>query len=241
MAKKIRRRTQAERSEETRTKLLDAAFEVMRRRGYAGFRTAEVAKVAGVSRGAQLHHFPTKDSLVVAAVEHVFTRALAEARLRADRAARQEADVIDAIAADSSDFFFGDYFFVALDVMMGAAKDKRIRERIAAISRSNRVPVENAWHKVLVDAGLPHDLAEDALWLTVSIVRGLAIRTLWQKDKPRFDRLLRLWRNIFWSYVKTENLMPPRRQKIRLQVVSGDAALPAPADPARRGPGRSKA
>jgi AcrR family transcriptional regulator len=224
MAKKIKRRTQAERSEETRAKLLDAAFEVMRRRGYVGFRTAEVAKVAGVSRGAQLHHFPTKESLVVAAVEHVFARALAEARLRADRAASHHTDAIEAIAADSADFFFGDYFFVALDVMMAAAKDNRIREKIAAISRSNRVPVENAWQKVLVDAGLPPDIAEDALWLTVSIVRGLAIRTLWQKDKPRFDRLLRLWRDIFWTYAKTEGLIAAPPKKVRLQVVGGNPA-----------------
>lgn len=221
--KRIKRRTQAERSEEMRSRLLDAAFEVMRRRGYVGFRTAEVARVAGVSRGAQLHHFPTKESLVVAAVEHVFARALAEARLRADRAAVQAADPIDALAEDSSDFFFGDYFFVALDVMMAAAKDDRIREKISAISRSNRLPVEAAWHKVLVEAGLPPDIAEDALWLTVSIVRGLAIRTLWQTDKDRFARLLRLWRDIFWTYAKTKNIAPPRPKKIALKVVSSEA------------------
>jgi len=240
MAKKIKRRTQAERSEETRSKLLDAAFEVMRRRGYVGFRTAEVAKVAGVSRGAQLHHFPTKESLVVAAVEHVFARALAEARLRADRAALQHADPIDAIAADSYDFFFGDYFFVALDVMMAAAKDDRIRDRIAAISRNNRLPVETAWHEVLVEAGLPPDLAEDALWLTVSIVRGLSIRALWQKDKARFDRLLRLWREIFWSYVKAGNLARPAQKKPRLQIAADETKPAAPAR-MRRGTTRSKA
>jgi AcrR family transcriptional regulator len=239
MAKKIKRRTQAERSEETRSKLLDAAFDVMRRRGYVGFRTAEVAKVAGVSRGAQLHHFPTKESLVVAAVEHVFARALAEARLRADRAALQHADPIDAIAADSYDFFFGDHFFVALDVMMAAAKDDRIRDRIAAISRNNRLPVETAWHAVLVDAGLPPDLAEDVLWLTVSIVRGLSIRALWQKDKARFDRLLRLWREILWSYVKAENIARPAQQKPRLRVAAAGTEQAGPAR-MRRSTARSK-
>jgi AcrR family transcriptional regulator len=220
MVKKKKRRSQAERSEEMRTRLLDAAFEVMKRRGYVGFRTAEVARVAGVSRGAQLHHFPTKESLVVAAVEHVFARALAEARLRADRAAIQAADPIDAIAEDSADFFFGDYFFVALDVMMAAAKDDRIREKISAISRRNRLPVEAAWQDVLVEAGLPADLAEDALWLTVSIVRGLAIRTLWQTDKARFARLLTLWRDIFWTYVEAKSIVPRTGRKTRLKVVS---------------------
>src|SRR5260370_14916843 len=67
-----RHRTQAERSEETRTRILKAAANLIRKRGYARFRTAEAAKEAGLSRGAQLHHFPTKHSLVVATLEYVF-------------------------------------------------------------------------------------------------------------------------------------------------------------------------
>src|ERR1700729_2230886 len=78
-----RRRTQAERSEETRTRILKAAANLIRKRGYARFRTAEVAKEAGLSRGAQLHHFPTKDSLVVATLEFVFEQAQVLSRRRA--------------------------------------------------------------------------------------------------------------------------------------------------------------
>src|ERR1700710_2433366 len=78
-----RRRTQAERSEETRTRILKAAASLIRKRGYARFRTAEVAKEAGLSRGAQLHHFPTKDSLVVATLEYVFEQAQVLSRRRA--------------------------------------------------------------------------------------------------------------------------------------------------------------
>src|SRR5258708_25223393 len=75
-----RRRTQAERTEETRTRILKAASELIRRRGYARFRTADVAAEAGLSRGAQLHHFPTKDSLVVATLEYVFHQSQALSR-----------------------------------------------------------------------------------------------------------------------------------------------------------------
>lgn len=45
--------------------------------GYAGTTSAAVAARAGLSRGAQLHHFGTRDQLVVSAVEH-----LAQERLR---------------------------------------------------------------------------------------------------------------------------------------------------------------
>ena len=76
------RRTQAERSQETRARILEAAVELMRKRGYAQFRIADVARAAGVSRGAQLHHFATKEKLVFATLEHVFHKALATSRTK---------------------------------------------------------------------------------------------------------------------------------------------------------------
>ena len=66
------RRTQAERTARTRGLLLDATIASLVEVGYAGTSTIEVARRAGVSRGAQTHHFPTKSDLVVAAVEHLF-------------------------------------------------------------------------------------------------------------------------------------------------------------------------
>lgn len=64
--------TQAERSHETQNKLLDATIACLIQRGYSGTSTTAVCKAAGVSRGAQLHHFPTKASLLSAAIEHLF-------------------------------------------------------------------------------------------------------------------------------------------------------------------------
>ena len=62
------RRTQAERTAETTAKLLDATADCLVERGYAGTSTVEVCRRAGVSRGALVHHFPSKDDLVAAAV-----------------------------------------------------------------------------------------------------------------------------------------------------------------------------
>src|SRR5262245_41346093 len=74
------RRTQAERSATTRARLLDATLECLCDQGYARTTTPEIARRAGLSRGAQLHHFPTKAELVTAAVEHLFERRYQEFR-----------------------------------------------------------------------------------------------------------------------------------------------------------------
>ncbi|MFE3702109.1 TetR/AcrR family transcriptional regulator, partial [Nocardia tengchongensis] len=68
------RRTQEQRSTETRTRLLDATIECLVEYGYAGTTTPRVAERAGVTRGAQVHHFGSKSELVVAAISHLAQR-----------------------------------------------------------------------------------------------------------------------------------------------------------------------
>ncbi|WP_345353801.1 TetR/AcrR family transcriptional regulator [Actinoallomurus liliacearum] len=67
-------RTQEERRAETQTRLLDATVECLAELGWAGTSTTEVARRAGVSRGAQQHHYPTKMLLVGAALKHLLER-----------------------------------------------------------------------------------------------------------------------------------------------------------------------
>ncbi|WP_326600365.1 TetR/AcrR family transcriptional regulator [Streptomyces sp. NBC_01803] len=65
------RRTQDERRSRTRARLLDATMDCLADLGWAGTTTTEVARRAGVSRGAQQHHYPTRMALVAAALEHL--------------------------------------------------------------------------------------------------------------------------------------------------------------------------
>jgi AcrR family transcriptional regulator len=200
------RRTQAERSEDMRRRILDAAVDLLAQKGYAGFRTADVAEVAGVSRGAQTHHFPSKDDLVVAVVEHVFLRASEQGRTRARRVKSID-EAFKELLADSQEFFFSELFFIALDLAIQGRTKNGADNPLGAISAASRLPVEASWLAALIAAGVPANVAEDLLWLTISIVRGLAVRRLWQHDAPRFNRLFKLWREMVTTYL--EALAPP--------------------------------
>lgn len=68
------RRTQEQRTEAMRAKLIQAAIDCLYRLGYAETTTALVAATAGASRGAMLHHFPSKDDLFQAVVEYALQR-----------------------------------------------------------------------------------------------------------------------------------------------------------------------
>ncbi|MEV6338175.1 TetR/AcrR family transcriptional regulator [Nocardia vinacea] len=73
------RQTRSARREETRIALLNATIQSLITHGYAATTTRGVAEIAGVSQGAQQHHYPTKSELVKAATIHlaeVFVEAL---------------------------------------------------------------------------------------------------------------------------------------------------------------------
>ena len=175
-----------------RGRLARAAFEVIRDHGYVNFRTAAVARTAGVSQGAQLHHFPTKNSLAEAAIEHAWTEATADSLQRIESFAPDD-DIIAAIMADSQAFFFSDYFRVALDILMAGGNEPALRDALVASTLAHRRQVERLWLEKLVERGYRLTDAEDVLALSMSVVRGFAVRALVEPDYERFSQLCARW------------------------------------------------
>jgi AcrR family transcriptional regulator len=62
---------QSERSDVMRARLLKATMEVVREEGWARASMPKICDRAGVSRGAQTHHFPTKADLLLSAVREI--------------------------------------------------------------------------------------------------------------------------------------------------------------------------
>jgi AcrR family transcriptional regulator len=205
------RRTQAERSETTRKQLLDAAVKLIRQNGFGGLRTIEVASLAGVSRGALLHHFPSKHALVVAVLTYVnelnFTQSTRRAQL-----ARSSGDPIEEIIKDAQEFFFGDYFFIELAIAMSDESTRRLRRETHQFTRQTRFSIEAAWLDTLMSSGIPKQLASDVLALTLSAVRGFSVRMLIENDPKQFTRLMNVWRDIIRQHLAASLLGKLRRQ-----------------------------
>jgi AcrR family transcriptional regulator len=68
------RRKNADRSASTRRLILEATVRCLNAWGYGAVTNIKVADEAGVSRGAMMHHFPTRQALIVATVEHAHER-----------------------------------------------------------------------------------------------------------------------------------------------------------------------
>jgi AcrR family transcriptional regulator len=65
---------QQRKSAQTRVGILDAAIECLATHGYARTTTQLIAETAGISRGAMLHHYPTKGALIAAIIAYCFYR-----------------------------------------------------------------------------------------------------------------------------------------------------------------------
>src|SRR6478609_6029220 len=99
-------------SQRTRARILDAAMKLFAEVGYHAATNAVIADAAGLTRGAMLYHFATREELVEAALQHeapfvafaeleaaARTDAMLRARLAAAQAAFDRAQVGDRFGA----------------------------------------------------------------------------------------------------------------------------------------------
>ena len=63
-----------DRSAETRRQILEATIQCLDQWGYGAVTNIKVADAAGVSRGAMMHHFPTRQALIVATIEFAYEK-----------------------------------------------------------------------------------------------------------------------------------------------------------------------
>jgi AcrR family transcriptional regulator len=128
------RRTQAQRSARTRERLLDAALDCLAEHGWSGTTTARVAERAGVSRGAELHHFPTRQELVAAAVDHLAERRMAEF----SRAVAQLPDGSDLLSAGTEllwDVVSDPSAYALLELVVAARTDPALRASLEPVAQ----------------------------------------------------------------------------------------------------------
>jgi AcrR family transcriptional regulator len=174
-----------------RQRLLEATVECLVERGWSGTTTTLVSQRAGVSRGAQLHHFPTKSDLVVAAVEHlseVRGAELAEAASALPTGSRRTRAVLDMLAAH----FTSPVFTAALELWVAARTDPALSEAVGPLEQ--RIGREIHRHTVEllgVDESQPG--RRELVQATLDLVRGLGLANTLTDDAARRARILDQW------------------------------------------------
>lgn len=190
------RRSQVERSEEMRERLARAAFEIIAEGGHSAYRTAAVAERAGVSQGALVHHFATKDGLTLAAVEYAFARASekTEEIIAAGLAAGE--DPLDLMFRDFQLYFFNDDFWVSLDITINGSKTPELKDGIREIVPRYRLGVYRRWVGILADSGWAEPDAHEIVRMSAALVTGLGIRTLFDDVEAYRETTVVRWKSM---------------------------------------------
>jgi AcrR family transcriptional regulator len=192
-------KTQA-RSIETRGRLLEATVRCLVERGYQGTSTAEVCRQAGVSKGALLHHYPTRAQLVAAAVEHLFQLRLAEFRdtVGASGAPPGERE-LDAVFAKLWEIYSGPTLGAWLELVVAARTDAELRKAVAGVDGRFACEAQAVFAEVFgVD---DEGLARAGVRMLMGFFDGMAVHRVLEPDASRVAETLGLFRNLMAAWL----------------------------------------
>lgn len=193
------RRSNAERSAATQNRLLDATIDCLIDRGWAGTSTTEIVRRAGVSRGAQVHHYPTKEDLVLAAVEHLLERRIREFQATfTDLPATQRTPA--AAMRVLYDHCFRATFEPWLELAVAARTDPALHARFVEFEARFFETALTTFRGLFPDAAADPAFARVALRMTFAILDGLATGRLIDVPEGELDAVIEAFNTIAVPY-----------------------------------------
>jgi AcrR family transcriptional regulator len=182
---------QEERTRAMRARLLEATVDLLVEVGFSGTSTTLVAERAGVSRGALMHHVPTKNDLVVAAVAHLTEIRGSELETAVAHLA-QGRHRTRAVLEALGEHFASPVFTAALELWVAARTDPALLEVTAPLERrvgreTHRLTVE------LLGADESRPGVRELVQATLDLVRGLGLAGTLGDDAARRRRILDQW------------------------------------------------
>lgn len=207
-----RRRTQAERSAKTRRRLIEATLECLRRFGFSGTTISRIVASAGVSRGAHVHHYPSKNQLIDDAARELMRRAFARLA-EASEAVTDSAERLSAFTHCAWEAVFSAPEMEAfLELSVAARSDPALAKTLH--------PLAQEYVGALADLGDyyfesvdPDVQVRDVIMLCQWTLRGMALDLHIPDDDEYLDRYVNLWVDVMRTKLKPRRFLdgpPPK-------------------------------
>lgn len=179
-------------SEETRRRLLDAADEVLREKGYAGASARTIAAAAGVTSALVFYHFGGVDQLLLAALD----RDTAE-RMAAHRATMAEVRTVEEFAAAAVTIYRTDLERGSLakfsEMIAAAVTNEDLRTEIAERAEPWLDFVAEHWDRITSGTPLAKLLpARDVANAAITFYLGVNLFSVIDADRKRTEDVFAL-------------------------------------------------
>ncbi|WP_282042427.1 TetR/AcrR family transcriptional regulator [Halomonas alimentaria] len=187
-----RRRTQEERSLETQERILRGALSCISQKGLQRTSTHDIARIAKVSRGALLHHYPTRAALLEAAFSLLLDEEVARIEVFSEGLSR-DGSSIEVLIEFIQDRYSGPLFHVTLDYLSLARVDDETMSALIPGSTRYIEKLNALWDQSLADVPIPQEQKRSLMNQTMLLIRGISFQRVWRDDPAYFDSILREW------------------------------------------------
>ncbi|WP_246102090.1 TetR/AcrR family transcriptional regulator [Methylobacterium terricola] len=188
----VMRRTQGQRSADTQRTLLEATIRLLHASGYARLTTPDIAREAGISRGALNHHFSSKEDLLITALEFQLHNVIVEMRAFAERTTHR-AGTSDLVVDYLWDLMAGGLYYVTLEYLPELRHNPSFKERMIPVVREFHQALDEVWMILAEPEGIDPERARATL--TMAMIRGMVAQTIVRDDEAYFRGLLDFWKS----------------------------------------------
>lgn len=184
-----------ERSARMRERILAATLDCIHELGFQNASTTEIVNRAGVSRGAMLHHFPSKEILIASAVESLLEAEIADLRKIADAYAHKRLDIDDFVDYLWSRFS-GRLFMITIDFLSRARTDAKLRAAIIPVSLNFHQSLNDIWSQFFTFKSRSPDQVRVLLNATLCLMRGMGVQTVVRDDTEYYQEIQDCWKSV---------------------------------------------
>ncbi|MBB6519770.1 TetR/AcrR family transcriptional regulator [Pseudoteredinibacter isoporae] len=182
------RRSNEERSNQTRSNILEATVRCIHQHGYQGATMSLIAQESGVTRGALQHHFGNRRiELIAQAAEHVYDQYFAQyLPILQDH---EPDKLLHDVWQLQKELFHQKETIVLIQIWLACRSDEELSERILPLFKELDAKLSEQWRVCLKHSGLEHSQIQTIRYLQRTLLRGAAIEYLMFSDKSVFENL----------------------------------------------------
>jgi len=171
------RRSQEDRRQETRKKLIEATIKVINEKGFAAMRTGDITKKAGVTWGAAQHLFGGKTELLMQVSASV-SESLIDILKTDIELDLNPKSKLETIIDQTWEIYSSSIYFAMVEILRGTRKDPSIHDKLVETQGKISEKIETLWIRIFRD-----DIKEDETLRLCRIVTlylsGLAARKIY--------------------------------------------------------------
>jgi AcrR family transcriptional regulator len=194
------RRTQQQRREATRARLLGATQAALVELGYAGTTTTEVCRRAGVSQGALFKHFASKGELLATTAEQLFAHLIDAYRDTLPRLAGVQ-DRAAAAVGLLWDVFEDARLLAAIELYAAARTDRELALRLAPVAERHGENLRLLARELFAEAAARNPDFDAMVSVVVQAIQGATLGSLASGDRAGFAPMLALLTDLVRKHV----------------------------------------